>query len=291
MRILAPSSLSEGYEPGGIGLNHEEGILEIHAPSSCQLEDETDSIPETLILRCALRPVALLHKDMAVQFISENVPLDRALLYERDTVVPGYGREVLSSQWAGIIVDYGGKGQAVIQKKSFDFSGTTLPIGELSLKTPLYLKPFCTEASFWQCRATTIRPGQVLSSPPGVLNARLLRPYGGYYRPGIPLTEIEQVYYTLTSEYEKTKVRLYSSTLLKTQHIAPPLGGREHMLTVLFSPPPQEEEYLSLPAALAAGYARFSVHTEFGNLSYESSFCESVRDHPSFVSVHFKPLR
>jgi len=57
----------------------------------------------------------------------------------------------------------------------------------------------------------------------------------------------------------------------------------------MFTPLPREEEYMSLTGALAAGYARISLKTEIGVVSYSSYSCEPVPDHSTFVSVHFRP--
>ena len=287
MRILPPLSFQEGYEPGSVELNHDEGLLEITHASSVFLQQESKIVAETLILRCTLRPVPLFNKTAKVRLISENELLEEAYLYNEETVSPGYDRPIRQSQWQGIAVEYAGMGQGIHLGETFIFHGTILPTGEIEAKMPLYIKPFQTEETVISVRTTTVAAGQVLTSPPGVLNTRILKGYGGYYQTGIPLGEIEQVYYACTSDYDKTRVRLYTSSALRAQYTPPPRGGRVGTQEVLFTPLPQEEEYLSLPAALAAGYASFSVKTAFGSISYVSTLCEPVSGQSTVVNVHF----
>ena len=164
-----------------------------------------------------------------------------------------------------------------------------MPAGHIEDTTPLYVKPFCGEEAPYQVRTITLAAGNVLTSPPGVVNTRVLRGYGGYYHPGVPLEQIEQVYYALTSEYDKTRVRLYTSSTLEAQHTPPPQGGRDFNHTVMFSPLPRVEEYMSLTSALAAGHARLSLKTELGVTPYSSYSYEPVPGHPTFVTVCFRP--
>ncbi len=290
MRILPYMPLSEGYEPGFVSLNQDEGVLEISHPAACQLQEDSKIVADTLILRCTIRPLPCHHRETKVHLISENIPLESTFLYDVNTVVPGFERHIENSQWQAIVVDYAGLGEGSCQNKPFTFYGKTLPLGHLEVKKPLYLKPFCTEVSPFQLRVTTMGQGQVLTSPPGLLNTRILRGYGGYYHPGVPLAEIEQIYYSLTPDYDRTKVRLYPTSFLKSKGISPPLGGWDFSQNVCFSPTPREEESLSFAGAIAAGYAHLSVHTEYGILLYNSFLCEPLPGHPKFINIHFKTV-
>ncbi len=289
MRILHPSSPDTGYEPGFVDLNLEEGSLDITHPSSCILMEDSKTVPETLSLRCVLRPLPLVNKTSTVQLISEGEVLEKALLYEEETVIQGYERDIKNSQWKGIAVEYAGVGQGMHHGEKFFFSGKSMPAGQIEDTNPLYVKLFCGEGASYQVRITTLAAGNVLTSPPGVVNTRVLRGYGGYYHPGVPLEQIEQVYYALTSEYDKTRIRLYTSSTLEVQHTPPPHGGRDFNHTVMFSPLPRVEEYMSLTSALSAGHARLSLKTELGVTPYTSYFCEPVPGHPTFVTVCFRP--
>lgn len=289
MRILSPSSSDAGYEPAFVELNHEEGILDITHSSQCVLLEDSKIVPEILSLRCVVHPMPLLNKTSKVQLVAEGDPLKEALLYDEEVVSHGYEEEIKNSQWSGIAVEYTGSGQGIYQGEKFVFSGKTLPFGKIEETRPLYLKPFCVETQSYQVRTTTLSAGQVLTSPPGVLNTRVLRGYGGYYQPGISLEQIQQVYYALTSDYDRTRIRLYTSSELQAQHTPPPRGGRQFNNEIMFTPLPREEEYMSLSGALAAGYARLSLKTEIGVVSYSSYSCEPVPDCPTFVTVCFRP--
>lgn len=288
MRILNPYLPPEGYVPGSVELNHEEGLLDIKGAGLCHILEESQTVAESLTLRCELRPLSRLPNPRAVRLISEGELLEEGDLYAEDSVTPEYERSLRLSQWQGVALLYGGVGHGVAEGEGFSFQGLDLPYGRLVLPTPLYIKPFQTEGENYQLRTLTTGEGQTLSFPPGALNTKVLRGYGGYYYPGIGLEEIEQIYYTLTAAYEKTKVRLYSSAQLRSQNTPPPQGGREFNATLTFSPTLSPQEILNLPGCLAAGYASLEVRVEGDPVRFFSYSCRGVPGSPSLVEVSFR---
>ncbi|MBY0501450.1 MAG: hypothetical protein K2P93_05555 [Alphaproteobacteria bacterium] len=289
MRILPFMPSPQGYEPPSVELNQEEGVLDIFHPSPCDLFQESQIIAETLILRCVLSALPIENKKIKIQLISENVALESTELYAENAVTYGYEWDVEKSQCQGIVIEYLGLGKGVFKGEAFVFYGKDLPEGKLVISTPLYLKPFQIETQHHQERSTTLRTGQVLSSPPGKLNTQILRGYGGYYKEGIALSDIQQIYYALTSVQTQTRVRLYSSSTLQDNHTLPPLGGSIFNQDVIFYSPPREEEYLSLPGTIAAGYVQVVVETGWGQIVFRSFQCEPVPGHPNFINLYFKP--
>lgn len=290
MPILPFTPPDDGYEPPVPELNDEEGVLDISHPSVCTLVEESQILAETLVLRCALRPIPLQNKAIHVQLIAEGEALDNTNLYEEDSIVYGYEWESSSSCWQGIALDYTGIGRGVKEGESFVFYGNTLPFGEIELKKPLYLKPFSCEGLNYQERMTSLASGQVLRSSSGSLDTQILRGYGGYYKPGISLDDIQQVYYSLTSTHKQTRVRLVNSSALQVQHTPPPFGGQVYDYTIKFIPGLLEEEYLSLPGALAAGYGKLAISSELGTTSFSSFLCESIPGFPNLVNVYFRVI-
>ncbi len=289
MRILPIMPRAEGYEPQSVDLNCDEGILDITHPSDCMVVEESKIIAETLILRCFLRPLPLKNKDVKVQLFSEGIKLEEVSLYAKTSIALGYDLDATHAQWEGIALEYAGVGQGVHQGKPFTFFGKALPQGQIEGEDLIYTKPFYVEKNSHLERRTTVMSGQVLTSPPGILDASLLRGYGGYYKEGTPLEDIEQVYYSLTSSHTHTQVRLFKSSTLQEQHTPPPKGGHALNQHILFSPEPREEEYLSLPGAIAAGYAHISLSTEWGQVRFSSFLCEAIPGHPHFVNIYFQP--
>jgi hypothetical protein len=289
MRILPFMPPDEGYEPPTPELNEEEGVLDITHPGECTLIEESKIVAETIVLRCSLKPIPLQSKAIHVQLIAEGEALEQAPLYEADSVVYGYPWEIPNSCWQAIALEYTGMGQAVHEGQSFAFYGDTLPFGKIELKNPLYTKPFRCELANVSERVTTMPSGMVLRSPPGVLDTQMLRGYGGYYKPGIGLEDMQQIYYSLTSTHRQTRVKLINSTTLREQHTPPPHGGQAFDYRVQFHAL-REEEYLSLPAALAAGYGRISVTSELGTTVFTSFLCESISGSSSVVNVWFRGL-
>ncbi len=289
MHILPPSFFHEGYEPSSVELNQEEGVLEISHPSECVLIEECKIVPEILILRCVLRPLPLMDKTIKAHLISEGESLKETLLYDPESVNYGYELEVEKSQWQGVALEYAGIGRGVHQGESFVFYGKDIAIGKIKCGSPLYLKPFKVESNTYQERSTTLVSGQVLISPPGILDSRVLRGYGGYYKEGILLEEIQQVYYALTSTHTQTRIRLFSSSFLHKQHTPPPQGGKDSDQYIIYNPVPQREESLTLPGAVSAGYAHLSIATEWGDIPFSSFLCEPIPGHPTNVNIYFKP--
>lgn len=288
MRILPFMAPHEGYEPPMAELNQEEGVLDISHPSNCILVEESQIVAETLVLRCALRPFPLQNKMIQVQLIAEGEALEYVPLYNEESITYGYEGESKDSCWQAIALDYTGIGRGVHGGEPFIFYGNRLPFGEIELKKPLYIKPFLCEMGHYQERVTTLPSGMVLRSPPGAVDTQILRGYGGYYKLGVGLEEIQQVYYSLTSTHGRTRVQLINSTTLQEQRTPPPKGGKLFDYGVQFNPVPLEEEYLSLPGALAAGYGKLSVTSELGVTVFSSFLCEGVPGLPGLVNVYFR---
>lgn len=287
MPILPFMLQEEGYEPHTPELNEEEGVLDITHPSGCTLVEESKSVVETLVLRCSLRPLPLLNHNIQVRLIAEGDALESISLYAEDSITYGYEWDQKESCWQGIALSYTGIGQGIKDGTSFPIQGNTLPFGTLKIPTPLYTKPFAVEQSNYQERITSLPSGSILRSPPDALDTQLMRGYGGYYKPGIDLQKIQQVYYSLTSTHQHTKVRLMSSDTLCAQHTPPPHGGKLYDYTVQFSPL-REEEWLSLPAALAAGYGKLSVISDVGETVFSSFLCEPILGFSNMVDVYFR---
>lgn len=287
--LISPFMLPDnGYEPPVPELNQEEGMLDISAAGECTLVEESQIVAEILVLRCVVRPIPLRNDKVHVQLIAEGEGLESASLYADESIVYGYKWERKDSCWQAVALDYTGIGKGVREGESFAINGNTLPFGEIEGNNPLYIKPFNVEFSHYQERVTSLLSGQVLRSPPGVLDSQFLRGYGGYYKEGIGLADIQQVYYNLTSTGSQTRIRLINSTTLHEQHTPPPHGGQAFDYGVQFIPTLREEEYLSLSGALAAGYARLSVSSELGLSSFSSFFSEAVSGFPNLVNVSFR---
>ncbi len=290
MRILPPSKITDGYEPSPPELNTEKGVLDIGSSSECDLIEESKLVAETLILRCTLRPIPYLNQDIKVRLISEGNPLEDVLLYDKGSLTYGYEREFEHSMVQGIALDYTGKGRGVQGGEAFVFEGADLKEGCIRCANPLYVKPFSVESQSYAERSTSLPSRQILISPPGVLNARILRGFGGYYKEGIKLEDIQQVYYSLTSVENKTRVRLFSSTVLHEQHTPAPQGGRDFNKQILFHPSPERHHYLSLSGALAEGFCSLLVEYEGSVTKFTSTFGEPIVGHPNLIDVYFKPI-
>ena len=289
MPILPYLPPSEGYEPPYAEPNPDEGVLDITGSSSCTLIEDNRRVADILILRCRLTPIPLQIPSIKAQLIADGVPLEAALLYQKESISLGGEAKVKDSHYRGIGLDYIGIGKGITQGHAFPIQGNTFPTGKIKGGPLLYIKPFQCEETHHLERVTTFPSGDTLVSPPGILNALVLRGYGGYYKEGSDLESIQQIYYHLTSTHTQTRVRLFNSAALQKNLTPPPHGGQLAQQKIIFHPLPREEEYLSLPGALAAGYAKLMVEADGENVLFTSFLCRPVSDHPTLINVHFKP--
>ena len=285
MRILPLMPLSEGYETPSIALNEEEGVLEIFHPDEGHLVKESKIVPEVLILRCQVCPLARLPSDISVQLITEDEVLESAPLYDKGIVAYGYDKEIYASQWQGIALDYTGIGMGISDEETLSFQDNNFSLGKIKLGSPLYLKPFRVEVESHKEHHLTLEDGAHLITPPSALNKQVLRGYGGYYKEGISFEHIQQIYYSLTSAHNTTRIRLISTEQLQEEGSPPPIGGENR----IFAPSLREEEYLTLGGALTAGYASISLEIEEKTILFKSFRCAPLSGHPTFINVYFKP--
>lgn len=285
MRILPPMPLSEGYETPSIALNEEEGVLEIFHPSEGHLLKESQIIPEILILRCQIYPITRPPSDINVQLIAEDETLESAPLYDKGAVAYGYDKEIYASQWQGMALEYTGIGMSISGEESLSFQHNEFSFGKIKVASPLYLKPFRVEVESHKEHHRTLEDGARLITPPNALNKQVLRGYGGYYKEGIPFEHIQQIYYSLTSTHNLTRIRLISTEQLQEEGTPPPTGGDNR----IFTPSLREEEYLSLGGALAAGFASISLEIEDKTILFKSFRSAPLSGHPTLINVYFKP--
>ena len=274
MRILNFMSPPEGHEASSVALNEEEGVLDIFHPGDGRLIKESTLAPEILILRCRLRGVLRAPLDIRVQLTSEGETLESVLLYDEGSVAPGYDT-VVASQWQGVALEYTGVGSVLAEGEVIPFQGTDINGGVITLASPLYVKPFRVETHFIEEQQKTLPSGEKVTTPLGGGKRRVLRGYGGYFKEGLPLKDIQQIYYSLTSRHHQTCVRLYRSTQLQ-----------EEGADMAFVSPLREEEPLSLEEALNKGHARFQCERGSTATLYASFQCGPLSG--PFINVYFK---
>ncbi len=285
MHILSPFPSQDGYEPFPVDSNQELGMLDIYHPSEGSCIEETKISPQQIILRCELKPLPLTFPSPEAQLILEGEALHKCALYAKPSIAYGYSREWEYSMWAAISLHYLGKGQGTYQNDTFDFEGTTLPMGSLILRTPLFTKTFITQHQNLSERHTTLASGQLLTSPPDVFNTRIFKGYGGYYKPGIPLEEIQQIYFSFGCTQSETKIKLYDSSFLERNLTPPPQGGKE----ITFYPPLQDESIMSLSGALIGGYAIIEFQTESISIRLRSYTYKAISGSTTDIDIFFKP--
>ncbi|EKE09821.1 MAG: hypothetical protein ACD_16C00103G0007 [uncultured bacterium] len=285
MRILPFMPLSEGYDTPSIDLNEDEGILDIFHPAEGHLIKESHVTPEILILRCRLQGVARKPSEIRVQLTAETESLESALLYNESSISYGYDKEVLSSQWQGIALNYAGVGTAISEGESFAFQGIEFHGGRLILTSPLYVKPFRVEDHHIEEQQKTLESGSLLTTPSGTINKKVLRGYGGYFKEGVSLRDIQQIYYALTSTHNQTRMRLYSSDYLRKEGSPPPFESSD----TVFVKPLEIENTLSLDEVLARGYACLKVESSTISASYKSFHCAALTGNSTLINVYFTP--
>lgn len=285
MRILPFMPSSDGEDTPFVDLNEEEGVLDIFHPSEGHLMKESQMTPEILILRCRLQGFPRKPSEIQVQLTAETENLEKSLLYNESTVSYGYDKEVLSSQWQGVALNYAGVGTAISEGESFPFQETELHGVKLILSSPLYIKPFRIEDKNIAEQHKTLASGGRMITPPGVLNKKVLRGYGGYFKEGALLRDIQQIYYALSSSHNQTRVRLYSSDQLQKEGSPPPFESPDSV----FARPLEAEMSLSFEEVLARGYARLKIENTITSTPYKSFHSMALAGSSALINVYFTP--
>jgi hypothetical protein len=185
--LFQPRPYAQGYTADGTPqINTEEGILRIGG--AC-VSDPIDffSFPKTINLVAQLVPI-FRHEARIEGCITHDLPTP----FRPCLVYDSWGDLGKNGQCERIQVVLKSMKSSI--ENSHDFVGRVL-----------YEKAFqCQNASV--ILKKWLDSGQVIVSPPGVKGGEPLWTYGGYYRPGCALEDIEQIVFTLVPKGQTTTV-------------------------------------------------------------------------------------
>lgn len=271
-----------GYKaPSTAGLNADEPLLEVGGSpeeSDITLLKEEDFFPKKLTLRAIFRPIPRGPSQTQVTLITQGEALKTGRLYndpqthvEPSTLIP-------HARYQDIQLLYQGIGSYQLGLENLALQGLETESFRIALEAEniLYTKPFAVETRpvIFE-RVTQIGDGRVFTNPPGRFDVRVLRPYGGYYQPGLPAEQCQQVYYDLSEKEESTAVLLTLES--------PP--------NAVFVPSLPSEQVLSLGAALCAGYAQLTLLVDEQKRIYQSMSYQHPGNNTQLIDVVFIPQR
>jgi hypothetical protein len=247
-----------------------------------------DFMPPILILRARIMPL-LRHHDGSVmaKFIKDSKAFSTISVYSTETSIARHG------QHQSIELDYVGVGQIQCPEtgQMIPFAGNTF-LGLALEKTTLFVKTFLSQET-GTVTLTHVNSGynRYMVYPSGLENAYPLWGYGGYYRSGIPLTQIEQIFFTITQKNTQTAVYLTPLSFWKEKGIFPPLGGKNGPETVVYIDENALIVTRSLGGDIEAG--EVSISMSYGvdergkklNITYKSFRYDQKEE---FVDITFK---
>lgn len=264
-----------GYRaPSTAGINGDDPFLEIGTDEGeVTFLKESLFFPKKIQLRATIEGIPLPSSSSTqVTLITQGETLQGCRLYQSDHVEPE--DLFLATAFQAIQLVYTGVGTYQEDQKNIAFQGLETENFRLVLpqENVIYRKPFA-----WERRAAVVERvtqldyGHVFINPPGKMDMRVLRPYGGYFRPNFSAEKAQQVYYELGEKGNQTVA------LLK-------IDIPENAVLL---PAPSPEERLSLSGALAAGYGKILLQSGREKRTYKSVSSHHPGDNPFFMDVSF----
>lgn len=297
----------------------EKPILEM----SCEKEgfcieklDSTEKTPFCIRLLCQIQPIPLEdHVTTLEAKISRSVSVKPVPLYPTYTRPSWYEKcfdiENREDLLIPILWDESGKvvqaieivpaEKALVQMEEREgwelFSQGSLGAWQMQIKGSLFIKPFL----YWDhsiiVEERLVAGGSEDEPRTQILPASApmqmpIFPYGGYYRPGLPLDQMEPLFLQVMERQEQTLLSVTRKENWKKKGIIPPESGKIRDFTIEFLGNFLPIHAISVAETILGGYVEIMLeHLEGEKVSYKSfsyEVAESEKDlyWISFCAVH-----
>ena len=173
-------------------------------------ENLLPTLPDVVRLRAQLQPIPITDKTAHVVYERDGKALKSMPLYE---VSDELG---ISSQLQAVQLVFS---NLIEQEKDKQFCLLSLDNFDLVLEQEnlIFVMNFVHQIDVKKLSATSIENEDALMiTPPGAVNANPVWGYGGYYRDGCDLHQIEQILFTITRNPPNTGVHLSRSSRVKS---------------------------------------------------------------------------
>ena len=165
-------------------------------------ENFVPTLPEVVRLRAQLLPILITDKTAHVVYERDGKALKYLSLYEvSDELGLNSQFQTVQLVFSGLIEQEKDKQFCLLNLDSFD-----LVLGQENL---IFEMSFVSQIGVKKLSAMSVENEDALMiTPPGILNANPVWGYGGYYREGCDLHQIEQILFTITRNPPNTGVHL-----------------------------------------------------------------------------------
>lgn len=258
-------------------------------------------IPEEITLTVRLRPLPFEEKATTFQ-MKVNEKLYPSKQY--------YGLEALSqkqqghrqySQYQAIELLYEGQGSYLMKGERAPLSAANLSLN-VQEGQPLLRKTFLVQkAPTLMVRKRYLGNSEWLMTPPygrAMINGYSLLAYGGYYKPGLPLSRISQIFASIDDEDDIPLLTLHSQRDLEEKRLPPPRSGYIFHNLYHYIDTFQEDDLLNLEGHIQGGKSIVSLASSEGQAdSKEASSTHRYRSYrytqldpaSGLLDLHFKP--
>lgn len=266
MKITYPLILTEGYDaPHTEHSTPDLAKLDSQDFWHIKSVDFQFTLPDKIIIQAQADPVPLKTKASQVSLLAQGRALPSQALYDPSTLSHHFAYEPEDCQIQAIRLNFHGSEWQNI-----------LPFNPGDL---IYEKPFRVQDN----RVIHEERSQEENPP------RRLYGYGGVYKPGLALNQIQQVYSELFEGINKTEITLTSSSQWQERGVTPFNKGTFHQQHILVESQLTYEQSLNLGAALIEGYAKVKVQDPATNdtFIYASSNATQPHDSPNIFLITF----
>ncbi|MBT4879674.1 MAG: hypothetical protein HON43_01705 [Alphaproteobacteria bacterium] len=271
-KFFIQSTYPEGYQaPSTQGISSELPLLAMEDQGilpALNFYMELPLAPQELILNCTLKPVPLMHTDIGVAFQHEQRASVAVAYYDlgnldqrplpETTRCAVWERDGILCRSIQIGAMGGGFYRGSSQEEERAFEG--FEVGQW--RAPhgvLYEKPYKTVERNFTVHFGMDAQRRLYMTPPDRVNAIPVFPYAGYFRPGMPLEEMVQLYGQILPGGKGPVVSVTTPLNWQDRNVVPARGGTIPPYDVIFVTPPDGCERISLREAIYGGHVKCSI--------------------------------
>lgn len=222
-------------------------------------------LPEQIILTVRLNTIPFDNKITTFQTQIDNDRSEKKYFYSKQALYQSQRGHVAYSQYQAIELLFNGQGSYIHDGERRLLSSAPFSLnveeGQCVLKKTFL---FQTQKQLF-CRKRFLTIAESLITPPygkALINHYPLLAYGGYVKPGHPLTAINQIFAEITLEDTKQLyLNLYSQRTLSKNTMGPPRPGYMHSTMYHYIDQFRSEDLLSLVGHIQKGKGVISIQS------------------------------
>ncbi len=280
------------------GENNRAPLIDTRVIKDITLDDDWRKVmPKVISLEVKLNGRYVKDPRTRLYQIVNDTSLEPVHLYGTEGIEDSKGYELAKeSMYEAIELVYLEKGSYIswwhaqpqgIEGKEFTGFKLHFPHKTLLGEYPFY----CTDDDSLIQNITFTQTGCWTVSEGAFENTLIQRPYGGYFKPGLPLDKIEQVYFSITGNDKGTLKKLTTTSFWFAHEISPPEEGIYNDQRIRFDPrvsPPYPNLATYLKSGSLEVYLQFGVNFEGKAIFYRYQAYDFTPIGKSEVEIHFR---